>query len=119
MLFYTRDSSAGVFLTPKDIDNIRAAAKVYIESRGVAGFKDDNDMAWGDYIDACSGVWDHTIARKDCRRHSPPPDGLEPKMGTWYENNGRYNFDRERELRSVMYAYIDNITKEPDYVCCS
>ena len=104
-------SSSGVFLTNGDIQNIHTAARLFVASNGVAGFKDDHGKAWGDYIEACSGVWDHSIKKEDCRKHRHLiDDGYQ----VWYENNGRFDHKRDLELRTVMHTYVDSFTVEND-----
>jgi hypothetical protein len=100
-------SSIGkVKLAEKDIQNIQTAAQLFVASDGVAGFKDEHEKSWGDYIEECSGVWNHSIKKKDCRKHS------RPGAGVWYENGGRFDHKRDLELRTVMHSYLANLMED-------
>ena len=95
-----------VVVTDQDIQNILTAAQLFVASDGVAGFKDDHGKAWGEYIEDCSGVWNHSIRKEDCRKHS------RPGAGVWYENGGRFDHKRDLELRTVMHSYLANLMED-------
>ena len=102
-----------VVVTDQDIQNILTAALLYVESNGVAGFKDDHGKAWGDYIEDCSGVWNPSIKKKDCRKHRHwIVDRDKEGYQVWYENGGRFDHKRDLELRTVMHSYLANLMED-------
>jgi hypothetical protein len=96
-------SADSTFLTVRDAEILHHAATVYLASDGQAGYRDEHGRSWGDILDTISGISNPNIRQEDCRRHAYPG------LGVWYENGGRYDFNREREVRNAMYVLADKL----------
>jgi hypothetical protein len=95
-----------VFFTIEDNEILREAATVYLASDGQEGYRDAYGRSWGDILDGVSGIINPAIRQEDCRRHAYPG------LGVWYENGGRYDHNREREVRNAMYVLADKLRED-------